>query len=132
MSQIFWVLEFIKLYPRFCRTIADQYAVFHSQGQRTAHARLLYRFHAITQEYNKEDLINMDIEDDDFHTESPETMQPEEWLQQQQVHQIKNMSKDTKDDTFKGPVKLLRSYIYQSAMNIATSVNQILNHHYPE
>ena len=31
MSQVFWVMEFIKLYPRFCCTIADQYSVFHSR-----------------------------------------------------------------------------------------------------
>ena len=80
MSQIFWVLEFIKLYPRFCRTIADQYYIFHSCGQRAAQVRLLYRVHAISLDFDENDMINgLQIEDDDFQTELPEPMQPEEW-----------------------------------------------------
>ena len=79
VCQIFWVLEFIKLYPRFCRTIAYQYSIFHSRGQRAAQVRLLYRVHAISGDFDENDMINdLQIEDDDFHTELPEPMQPEE------------------------------------------------------
>ena len=79
MSQIFWVMEFIKLYPRFCKTIADQYSIFHSRGQRAAQVRLLYRVQAISAEYEENDMINgLQIEDEDFHTDLPEPVQPEE------------------------------------------------------
>ena len=79
MSQIFWVLEFIKLYPRFCKTIVDQYAVFHSRSQQAAKVRLLFRVHAISYDFNEDDMINeLQIEDEDFDTEFPEPTQPEE------------------------------------------------------
>ena len=79
MCQIFWVTEFLKLYPRFCRTIADQYAVFHSRGQRAAQVRLLYRVNAIHGDYDAEDLLSeLEILDEDFHTDLTEPSTPEE------------------------------------------------------
>ena len=79
MSQVFWVLEFIKLYPRFCRTIANQYSVFHSRGQRAAQVRLLYRVNAIQGDHNEDDLINdLKIYEEDFHTNMAEPVSPEQ------------------------------------------------------
>ena len=79
MSQVFWVLEFIKLYPRFCRTIADQYLVLHSRGQRAAQVRLLYHVNAIQGNHTEEDMINnLEIYDEDFHTEMAEPVHPEQ------------------------------------------------------
>ena len=60
----------MKLYPRFCRTIADQYLVFHSRGQRAAQVRLLFRVHAISQYFDENNMINeLKVEDKDFNTE---------------------------------------------------------------
>ena len=79
MSQVFWVMEFMKLYPRFCRTISDQYSVFHSPGQRAAQVRLFLRVHAISQDFDENDMINeLQIEDKKFNTEFPKPTQPEE------------------------------------------------------
>ena len=79
MSQVFWVLEFIKLYPHFCRTIADQYSLFHSSGQCAAQVRLLYCVNAISADHDENEMINkLQIKDEDFHTELPEPSQPEE------------------------------------------------------
>ena len=79
MCQIFWVTEFLKLYPRFCHKIADQYAVFHSRGQRAAQVRLLYRVNAIQGNYDTEDLLSeLEILDEDFHTDLAKPPTPEE------------------------------------------------------
>ena len=79
MSQIFWAMNFVKLYPRFFRTIEDQYAIVHSKGQRAAQVCLLYCIHAIKDSYNKEEMMDMlEIDDNKFHTEIPEPTQEEE------------------------------------------------------
>lgn len=70
----------MKSYPRFCRTIADQYSAYHSRGQRVAQARLLYRVNAINSEYQSEEdvMSQMQILDEDFETDVPEPTHPEE------------------------------------------------------
>ena len=52
--------------------------MFHSWGQQVTQVRLLSQVHAISNEYNKNNMINeLQIEDEDFHTELPEP-KPEE------------------------------------------------------
>ena len=79
MCQIFWVTEFLKLYPHFCCTIADKYAVFHSRGQCATQVCLLYRVNVIQGDYDAEDLLSeLEVLDEDFHTNLTEPSSQEE------------------------------------------------------